>query len=136
MGWYLYFCDATAANVVRVGREWASVANAPIVGISVKNSGSWTYNQQWVSTGPGSNPEFRGTYFLHVQYAASGNNWQLFYSGDGLSWRMLNGAPTGNALVSKSLSFDHIALVCALNGATAWQRFCCDWMRFNWLTLP
>lgn len=126
MGAYVYFLDSAESNAVRLAFEFGS-NSAYLTGavtLSHKDSGSWTFGSSVRTL------NITGKMFIHLARDGS-NNWRMWASLDGISWIEV----TSSAL-SKSITLDHFTLTFALNGASADQHMACDWIRFNWLTLP
>jgi hypothetical protein len=130
MGAYLYFMSSgvgsAATDGIRVSNSFnSSVINLTMVSdFSTKDSGSWTYGRSSQTVNQ------NGFAYLQVQRDGS-NNWRAWTSYNGITWIEIT---SGN--YNKSFTVAQIALSLKLNGATANTHYGCDWIRFNWLTLP
>jgi hypothetical protein len=124
-GAYVYFMEAGNANGVRMNVEFNGLANACYTAqcmFSKKDSGTWTF-------GYFSNTIANtGVFYVHLQY--DGSNWRQWCSLNGYTWM-----PLGSSLF-KPFTVASLSLSFKLNGSVVDTRFGCDWIRFNWLTLP
>lgn len=127
-GCYLHFSsgtDGTAQQAIRAAVEWAGGTAGPSINVhfDTKDNGVWSYNRA-------QKPAWHvGTHFLHMTRDGS-NNWGMWYSPNGLSWLNVVSGWT------KAFTLASIYIELNLNNAVLDQHLGCDWIRFNWLTLP
>lgn len=118
-GLFFYVKDAGYSNGLHIGTYFNSGVNK--ISLSKKVAGTDTFD---IST---ANWAFAKT-FLHLQRDA-GDNWQLWFSQDGISWQKLGAAIT-LSFVTTTLS-----ILIENTAASAPCNIAVDWIRSNWLTL-
>lgn len=113
--------DSDESDGVIAGIQWSS---SPLWTMAKKVSGTWTYSISQMNSVPNS-----GTHYIHLK-RDSGSTWQFFTSNDGISWSKIGNSQT------ITFTVDHVEITLNNGGQTIPNRRSCDWIRWDWITLP